>query len=149
MTTRRVVKSVLNNFLGTYTSRYSDYRGYWLHGQLPLDLQEWTIDLLGAASEREGVKEVAHRLAIRRFAEQLSMSGLTFDMVREATLRFTKDPNLIKGWQGDYIAAGHMVQFVARAVMDNGRVYVNEQQIFVAPHDPGKESQRNEADWGT
>ena len=32
MPTRRVIKSVLHNFLGTYTSRYSDYNGYWLFG---------------------------------------------------------------------------------------------------------------------
>lgn len=34
MARRRVIKSVLHNFLGTYISRYSDFRGYWLFGFL-------------------------------------------------------------------------------------------------------------------
>ena len=29
---RRHLKSVLAGFLGTYTSRYSDFQGYWLFG---------------------------------------------------------------------------------------------------------------------
>lgn len=53
------MKSVLRGFLGTYTSRYSDYRGYWVHGQLPPDLLECTIDLLGSASLRDGPTEAA------------------------------------------------------------------------------------------
>ncbi len=35
---RRIIKAVLDNFLGTYTSRYSDFHGYWLFGFLVKDL---------------------------------------------------------------------------------------------------------------
>ena len=34
MPTRNALKGVLAGFLGTYTSRNSDYRGYWLLGFL-------------------------------------------------------------------------------------------------------------------
>ena len=34
MPRRRTIKGVLDNFLGTYTSRYSDYDGYWLFGMV-------------------------------------------------------------------------------------------------------------------
>ena len=38
VTTSRVIKSVLQNFLGTYASRYSDFEGYWLFGFLIADV---------------------------------------------------------------------------------------------------------------
>ena len=47
MASRRVIKGVLGNFLGTYVSRYSDYDGYWLFGFLVGDLGELRINLLG------------------------------------------------------------------------------------------------------
>jgi hypothetical protein len=40
------MKSVLAGFLGTYTSRYSDLRGYWLHGQVPFHNVDLDVDLL-------------------------------------------------------------------------------------------------------
>ena len=147
--TRRAMRSVLRGFLGTYTSRYSDYRGYWLHGQLPSDLLECTIDLLGSAPVRDGPTEAVRRLAVRRFAEQLHKSGLTSDVVLEATLRIARTPAVVQGRQGDFVADGNMVRFSARSVMDNGRVYQDECSVFVAPHDPDKERRRHEVDWGT
>ncbi len=142
VTTRRVMKSVLRNFLGTYISRYSDYQGYWLFGQLPSDLWEWTIDLLGPVPEGNAPSEAAHRLAIRRFAEQISKSRLALDAVHEATLKLDRSPEVVEGHRGSGMAKGHMVRFVARAVMDNGRVYEYENSVFVAPHDPAKEGRR-------
>ena len=43
---RRIIKGVLHNFIGTYTSRYSDYDGYWLFGMVVRDVAELRIDLL-------------------------------------------------------------------------------------------------------
>ena len=146
--TRRAMRSVLRGFLGTYTSRYSDFRGYWLHGQLPSDLLECTIDLPGPRLFGTDPAEAVRRLAVRRFAEQLHKSGLTSDVVREATLRIAKTPEVVQGRQGDFVADGNMVRFTARSVMDNGRVYQDECTVFVAPHDPDKERRRHEVDWG-
>lgn len=150
MTTYRVMGSVLHNFLCTYTSRYSDYRGYWLLGQLPWsDLRQGTFDLLGLAPEGDGPAEAARRLAIHRFAEQVRKSGLTLSAVREATLQIARAQEVIRGWQGDQRADGHMVRFSAQSVMENGRVYQDDRTMFVAPHDPKKERRRHAADWGT
>lgn len=143
------MKSVLHGFLGTYTSRNSDYRGYWILGQLPSDLQEWTIDLLGSAPVSEEPAEAVHRLAARRFAKQVQKAGFTFGVLREATLQITRIPGVIAGWQGDFSADGQMIRFAARAVMDNGRIYRDERTVFVAPHDSEKERRRLEPDWGT
>ena len=49
MATRRVIKSVLSNFLGTYVSRYSEYDGYLLFGFLVADFDE-LMNLMGQAS---------------------------------------------------------------------------------------------------
>ena len=46
MAKRRAIRGVLGNFLGTFTSRYSDYDGYWLFGFLVADLKDLRIDLL-------------------------------------------------------------------------------------------------------
>ncbi len=147
MTTHRVMKSVLHNFLGTYTSRNSDYHGYWLFGQLPSDLREWFLNLLGPPPKRNAPADAAHRLAIRRFAEQLNKSGLTLDEVSKAELQWARSSEVVKWWRGDYMAEGRMVRLSARAEMNNGNVYEDECEFFVAPHDSGKERRRNKADW--
>jgi hypothetical protein len=139
MTARRVMTGVLYNFLDTYISRYSDYRGYWLHGQLPSSVEKWKFDLLGRTPESDTPVGEAWRLASRRFAEQLYKAGLTLDLVREAALEIVRIQGVVKGWQGDFMADGQMVRFSARSVVDTGRVYQNERTIFVAPHDPRKE----------
>lgn len=149
VTRSRVVKSVLHNFLGTYTSRYSDYRGYWLHGQLPQDGGTRKLDLLGTASAGGTPESEAYRLAIRRFGEQVIKSTLTMEVVRKATLQVDTGSEVVQGWHGNRRDVGRMVRFVARAEMHTGRVFETEQKVFVAAHDPEKERRRSEEDWGT
>ena len=143
-----VMRSVLHNFLGTYTSRHSDYRGYWVLGHLPLDLREWTLDLVGPAPDWDAPADAARRLAILRFAQQVSKSGLATGRIREATLHVATSSEVVEGWHGNHMTEGRLVRFCARAVVDNGCVYEDEQSVFVAPHDPGKECRRAEANWG-
>jgi hypothetical protein len=76
MAKRKVVKSVLRNFLGTYMSRYSDYRGYWLFGFLVSDLLESEFDLLDrGAGDSETPLAIAERLAATRFEDELRKAG--------------------------------------------------------------------------
>jgi hypothetical protein len=143
---------VLHNFLDTYTSRYSDYRGYWLHGQLLSDVEQCTFNLLAQLPDSVALTDVACRVARRRFAEQLQKAGLALNMVREATLQITRSNSVVQGWHGGSIASmvdGRMVQFSVQSVMDNGRVYKDELTIFVAPHNPANERRRSEENWGT
>lgn len=143
------MKSVLAGFVGSYTSRYSDYRGYWLHGQLTFESSRHQFNLLSSPPNDETPLGAARRLAVRRFTEQVAKSGLTVDAIREATLQIHMDPECIRGWQGNQLSDGHMVQFQASAVMDNGYKYVAGRAVFVAPHDPNKERRRPPDDWGT
>ncbi|MCC9603758.1 hypothetical protein LOC67_24675 [Stieleria sp. JC731] len=142
------MKSVLEGFIGTYTSRYSDLRGYWLYGQLPFDTSEYHIDLLATPSDTDAPVAVAQRLATRRFEEQLAKSGVDAASIRSADLRIKMHSETVKGWQGDYRSDGHMVEFTAIAVMDNGRSYERHRTVFVAPHNPQKERRRLPDDWG-
>ena len=143
------MKSVLAGFLGTFASRYSDYQGYWLLGLVEPDLDGWTVDLLGPALTGGSPAVDARRLAIRRFAEQVSKSGLDLGLIREAVLNATVAPGTAQGWHGDVVSAGRRVRFFVHAVMDNGHVYEAEQEVFVAPHDPELERRRLPDSWGT
>lgn len=148
MPSRRVLKSVVHGFLGTLVSRYSDYRGYWLFGQLPADLDQWVVDLTADPPAGEAPTEIARRLAIRRFQEQLRKSRLDMSVVQEASLVWTRaEPAL--GWQGDHEAQGHRVELRVRVVTDKGGVIERGQSFFVALHDPSRERRRLPADWGT
>lgn len=143
------MKSVLEGFIGTYTSRYSDLRGYWLHGQLPFDILEYNFDLMTRPPNEDTPEAAARRLAVRRFKEQLAKSGLDVAVVQSADLKIHMGTQPVEGWQGDYRSDGHMVDFIATAVMDTGRRYERKRTVFVAPHDPKKERRRLSADWGT
>jgi hypothetical protein len=146
MPSRHVMKSVLSGFLGTYTSRYSDYQGYWLLGLAESDLPKLSIDLLSEATskgDKSTVLWLLRSLAVRRFGEQFAKAGFVLEAIREARLSVRVSHQVAKGWQGDSISDGHQYEFTVRAVMDNGRVFEATREVFVAPHDPAKERRRN------
>jgi hypothetical protein len=137
MAKRNVIRGVLRNFLGTYTSRYTDYRGYWLFGFLVSDLGELDFDLLDQAeSGLDTPLAVSKRLAAARFADQLRKAGLNPSRVREARLRIRRSPELTKCWVNGPARAGYNVAFRVLSLMDNGRAYECEHVVTVARHDP-------------
>ena len=148
MATRRVIKSALSAFLGTYTSRNSDLQGYWLFGQVEPTLRLFSIDLLASPPDDCNPQAAAHRIAVPRYTEQLAISGLTPEVVREARLEAVPHPDPVSGLVGDYPADGHLVDFTLIAVMDDGRTYRKDTTVFVAPHDPRRERRRGTENWG-
>jgi hypothetical protein len=135
------MKAVLWNFLGTFTSRYTDFQGYWLFGFLIEDLVELRIDLLVPASGEAGSPPgaVTHA-AVAKFDDQLRKAGLDKRRIREAWLTIRKLPERVDGTLDTRGRAGHRVAFLATAVMDNGRQYERERFAIVAPHDPSRET---------
>ena len=126
---------MLGNFLGTYTSRYSSYDGYWLFGFLVADLGELRIDLLGTpAGEADTPLGVAVRSATAKFADQVHKAGLVGPQIREGWLTIRKLPGPTTGSINGIPCDGHNVSFAVGAVMDGGRRYDREQVVFVAPH---------------
>jgi hypothetical protein len=137
MPSRKMIPGVLHNFLGTFTSRYSDLDGYWLFGLLIESLNSVRIDLLEKASELTDTPSgFAASLAVQRFREQLAKAGLPKEWFHEAYLEIAKLPerraNFVNGWN----RSGYDVSFQARTVTDLGRAYGKTTSIFVAPHDP-------------
>lgn len=148
MPSRRVIKSALTNFLGTYTSRNSDYQGYWLFGFVAADLSHCKIDLLAPVSENGTPLAFMTHLAVRRFAEQVAKAGLPQAVLHQAELEIVMKSDIVQAFIGSHAADGHIVQFIARATTSNRRTYENATQVFVAPHDPDKERRRAPEKWG-
>jgi len=134
----RTIGGVLHNFLGTYTSRYSDLDGYWLFGFVVSDLEELEIDLLGPTVGPMMSTPVAAaiHLAGQRFREQMEKAGLSVSCLKEATLQITKLPDSRSGFVNGRVCAGHTLQFLARAVSGSGETYESDKSVFVAPHNP-------------
>src|ERR1700735_5072355 len=95
----RIITGVLHNFLGTYTSRYSDYGGYWLFGMLVGDVGELRINLLAPNAGATGHAPLAAaiQLAAQKFRDQMDKAGLAASFVREAYLDVTRLPEAKRG----------------------------------------------------
>lgn len=133
MATRRVIKSVLHNFLGTLTSRYSEWHGHLLFGFVVDDLTRLDHDLLIPIAGAPDETPMAHlrSLATRRFHEQLSKAGLDPIRIRQASLSVERLPGTV---QINYPGIGYRMRFVVKAITDLGKAYECEDTIAVAPY---------------
>jgi hypothetical protein len=138
MTSRRAIPGVLHNFIGTFTSRYSDFDGYWVFGFLVEGIDTARIDLLGEFSEGNDSTPsgFARRLAAQKFSEQIVKAGLPREWFREAYLDIAKSQQRRFGCVNGQSSSGYDLRFQAHVVTDLGRVYERTASIFVAPHDP-------------
>jgi hypothetical protein len=147
MVCRRKLASVLHNFLGTYTSRYSDFDGYWLFGMLVAQTESLDFDLLHAEDNSAETPLVANakRLAAERFADQVGKAGLPISCLCKARLHIARLPDAIRGEVNGHVCVGHDVQFVATVVSDVGKTYERATSVFVAPHNRFVESRSTRA----
>lgn len=139
MAKQRIIKSVLHNVLGAYTSRHSEYEGYWLFGFLVSCFEHGiAINLLLPQTELDqpGPLAVATHLAVQKFTEQIEKAGLDLSLVQSAFLEIAKSSYLRTGTVNGHSLAGYDVRFAATAVSDLGKVYQCEVSVFVAPHNP-------------
>lgn len=137
MPTQRAIRGVLGNFLGTYTSRYSEHGGYWLFGLVVEELGELEVDLLADPDDGSGTAfHVLINSAAVGFADQIRKARLVPGQVHEAWLTIRKQPGVVHKSVSNIPRVGHNVSFSAVAVMADGRKYEREQVVFVAPHDP-------------
>ena len=137
MTTQRAIRGVLGNFLGTYTSRYSDFDGYWLFGFLVDSLSDQEIDLLATACDgRKSPICFAIESAAAKFEDQMRKAGLERSQVREASLSIRRLSEPLMGAVNGRPSAGYNLSFKATAMMESGRRYESERIVFVAPHNP-------------
>jgi hypothetical protein len=142
----RTIKGVLHNFLGTYTSRYSDFDGYWVFGFLT-NLENLTIDLLYKESEAVETSPVsaAIQFARQKFTEQMLKAGLSISLLREASLKITLLNESATGLVNGRTHAGRRMRFQVKALSGNGNGFESSKTIFVAPHDANIEQRSGRA----
>lgn len=143
MKSRRIIKGVLFNFLGTYTSRYSDYDGYWLFGFLVKNIQNTRFDLMHLTEDTSDKSPIAFakRQAAILFREQIKKADLSMTFLREAYLEIIKLPEECQGLINGHVCFGFKLKFISKATTDFGKAYEREVSIFVAPHNPKLEFQ--------
>lgn len=149
MPSRRAIQGALHNFLGTLTSRNSDFEGYWLFGFLVEGMQVISVDLLVADPDIEGADAMPlgafKQFAMQRFAEQLAKAGVAKVRVREAVLKVSKPAvSRIRAVNG-HLALGHDIQFGVGGTTDLGRPFAFTISRFVAPHNPQVEQRSGRA----
>lgn len=134
--TRRIIKSVLPNFLGTYTSRNSDYDGYWLFGFLVGEFRQITLDLLDMSAIPRNVTPLTYArwLAGQKFADQVAKARLPMAWFREARLEITRSIETRQGWASGRYCQGYDLTFTAKAISDLGKTYEAASTVFAAPH---------------
>lgn len=137
MTRRRSLRGALHNYLGTLTSRYSDFDGYWVLGLIVDDLGETTIDLLAESGMDAGTMPLAAfvRLARDKFHEQIAKQRIPTSFVRSASLEITKPATPTEGYVNGHVTAGYEVTFSVRVASDLHARYASTVAVFVAPHD--------------
>ena len=133
MATRRIIRGVLGNFLGTYVSRNSDYKGYLLFGFLVGEFTELTVNLLGqSVSDPHSPVGVAVLSAIARFEDQRGKAGLPVSRIREASLIIRQTPDLSSCSIDGNFRNRLCFSFRAVAVMDNDKLYERTRFEFIA-----------------
>jgi hypothetical protein len=133
---RRQLNGVLAGFLGTYTSRYSDFEGYWLFGFIVKTVEVLEIDLLAQPSSTDGAIAKAENLARTKFREQLLKHGFEESAAVEATLRIEPSGEEAERLAGNLRRSGEDVLFRAAVLSDTGTRYSRTHAVFVASHDP-------------
>lgn len=144
MSVRRVIRSVLWNFLGAYTSRYSDFDGYWLFGFLVGTDEPREFDLLASQVVTSRPEETAAFLAQVKFADQLRKAGISTAEIRTARIGMTRSPDRVRRRISTIRPSPphelerdcYTVTCRAEVTLQDETVFAVERAVFVAPHDP-------------
>jgi hypothetical protein len=142
---RRDLRGVVHNFLGTYTSRYSDHDGWWVFGLAEARLGDAQVDLLGTVARLDDPLSAATQMAQSKFADQLTKAKIPSSVLREAQLTVTRNPELTRGVVNGRWCDGHTFTFSVRVVSDRGKTFEDKASIFVAPHDASIERRSTRA----
>ena len=144
---RKTVAGALRNFLTTFTSRNTDWRGYWLLGMLVDELTEHEIDLQCLnTGELHRPLPVAARVASEKFHEQIQHAGLNPQQLNSATLLIKKTseprPLVVEG----FLRSASEITFTVHAQWADNKRCELQKSVLIAPHDPALERQRIQPD---
>jgi hypothetical protein len=141
MPSHGAARALIHNFLGTYTSRNSDHKGYWVLGFVAAGLvyAEWDLLSQDASSADDPIAAARH-LAFARFTEQASKAGLR-DVISRARMciRGGEARTVPPPRAGAMARGGYEMSFTVEVETprgtERGRV-----AMTIAPHDPALES---------
>jgi len=142
----RAMQGVLAGFLGIFTSRYSDFNGYWVCGFLVEDLRTVVLDLKAEVpGGAEDAFTFARGLAIEKFGEQARKHGFVAEEIDSASVSLSRLPGIVEGFVNGRLSSGYSVSVIARAQVRKGRQREREQIICAAPHNPAVERRSSRA----
>ncbi len=144
---RGAIKSLLEGFLGTYTSRYTRWQGYWLFGFIVEDMHGTCFELL----EQPDIQEVspmatAASIARSNFRAQLARNGVPEARVLTARLEIVRVANP-RHWFaiGMLPKQGHEFLFTVNVQTDSTTTHQRSRSVLIAPHDPNVERASKES----
>jgi hypothetical protein len=129
----------MGNFLTAFTSRYSDYDGYWLFGLLVREGSKFEFDLLSPASGQSSLARFASHIAARAFRAQVEKSVVPIPCFSRAILQIENTGRSRVGLVNHRPTLGFEVSFAVIVLSDLGKQYSKQIVVFVAPHDPAIE----------
>ncbi len=133
MPTHRAIKALINNFLGTYVSRYTDHRGFWIFGLWVNEHEFQSIDLLSPAAEGDSVSASAENLAKARFSEQSTKFGFSHDDFSAVSVSITRSSELVHGHAGNRPVLGYRLTLTVRVISASGREHSASCESFAEP----------------
>ena len=141
MKVRRRITGVLCSLLESFGSRYSDFDGYWIFGQLLRESDAFSISLLTSDASAADSRVLAKAKSIARSAlrAQIQRAHIPIECVADAVLKIRKLDGDRIGSVNGHVAKGFSVSISAEAVSDFGKLYTAEKFLFVALHDPNLE----------
>jgi hypothetical protein len=139
MAGHRKLRGIVHNFLGRYTSRHSDYRGYWLFGFLSNEPAVFEFDLLGPGSGEVGPLAKAQNLALELFSEQMEKGAGPAAELTRARLALSVGAQESVQPVGTVLRRGRQITF-AVTVAAGRASYEASRVVFVAHHDPAAET---------
>jgi hypothetical protein len=140
------MRSVVHNFVESFTSRHSDFYGYWLFGFVVAELAQTRLPLMALPSlpVTTAIEAMAN-LAAAKFQYQLTKADLQSSSVRGAWLHILRLPGEEVREVDGHQRVGSRLEFTVEAVMSNGKRVMETAVIFVAPHDPRVERRSSRA----
>jgi hypothetical protein len=133
MPTHRAIKALLDNFLGTFSSRYSDHNGFWIFGLWVSEHDSLLIDLLSPQSSADSVSSSMANLAKSKFADQVTKAGFCPASFSMAQVSLARSADLVDGHAGNRPARGYRVTLTAQVVGASGREYSATCSFFAEP----------------
>lgn len=135
MASRKLLRGAIGNFLGTFVSRYTEYRGYWLFGFMVADLDIWQMDLLVTRVPfARSPRETASQIAASKFQDQVQKAGLSLSQIQAASLIVQRLPEVTQCEISGQIHPAFHVKFSIAATTDLGQTFCHEKTVIVAPH---------------